>query len=121
MPADSIVFWMETPYGKNIQKWAGYYLGNGKYSLKYIPKQAEIVTYRFTSPVPGFPEGEGALVVTNQWPGKPGPDDYKLGPNWYSDKSSPEFYDGKIQGGRTVSKWRNEALLDWARRWSWLR
>jgi len=30
------------------------------------------------------------------------------------------LYDGKIQGGITVKKWRNDALLDWAKRWQWL-
>jgi len=39
--ADSVCFWMETPYKNTVQKWAGYYLGNGQYSLKYVPKQAE--------------------------------------------------------------------------------
>jgi hypothetical protein len=121
IPADSVCFWMETLYKNSVQKWAGYYLGNGQYRLKYAPKQAEISRYRFASAIPGFPLQEGKLVVTNLWPGKNHITDYKLGANWYTDKADPQLYEGKIQGGKTVSKWRNAALLNWAKRWEWLR
>ncbi|WP_254423403.1 nucleoside hydrolase-like domain-containing protein [Algoriphagus sp. A40] len=118
---DSAVFWMEVPYGNSKQIWPGYYLGDGKYSIKYSPKQAETLTFHFTSPVPGFPESDGQLVVSNLWPGKANPTDYLLGENWYSDRSNPALFDGKLQGGKTVQRWRNEVLLDWAKRWHWLR
>jgi hypothetical protein len=121
IPADSVCFWMETPYKNEVQKWPGYYLGGGNYGLKYIPKQAEIISYRMTSKIPGFPVQEGKLVVTNLWPGKKRSTDYQLGDNWYTDKANPQLYDGKIQGGKTVSKWRSDVLLDWAKRWEWLR
>jgi hypothetical protein len=121
IPADSVCFWMETPYKNTTQKWAGYYLGNGQYAIKYAPKQAEVLSYKFTSDIPNFPKQEGKLVVENLWPGKTHATDYKLGPNWYSDKSDPRLYDGKIQGGRTISKWRTSVGLDWAKRWEWLK
>ena len=92
-----------------------------QYGLKYVPKQAEILSYQFSSDVPGFPVLEGKLVVENRWPGKINSTDYKLGDHWYTDKGSPQLYDGKIQGGKTVSKWRQDVLLDWARRWEWLK
>jgi hypothetical protein len=44
-----------------------------------------------------------------------------LGKNWYTDKGAPELYDGKIQGGKTVSMWTQNILSDWAERWSWLK
>jgi len=121
VPPDSLCFWMETPYKNTVQKWAGYYLGGGHYGLKYVPKQAEVLRYKFTSGIPGFPIQDGTLVVDNRWPGKHNATDYKLGVNWYTDKDDPQLYDGKIQGGKTVSKWKNAALLDWAKRWEWLR
>ena len=121
IPADSVCFWMETPYKNTTQKWAGYYLGKGQYAIKYAPKQAEVLSYKFTSDIPNFPKQEGKLVVENLWPGKTHATDYKLGPNWYSDKSDPRLYDGKIQGGRTISKWRTSVGLDWAKRWEWLK
>lgn len=121
LPADSICFWMETKYKNAVQQWAGYYRGNGQYALQYIPKQAEVINYTLTSPIPGFAEQTGALVVTNAWPGKRHTTDYKLGRNWYTDKAAPALYDGKIQGGKTASKWRSAILLDWAKRLAWLK
>ena len=121
VPADSAVFWMEVPYGNSKQIWPGYYLGNGNYVINYAPKQAEILRYQITSKIPGFPVQAGELVVSNRWPGKPNDTDYLLGPNWYSDSSDPDRYDGKLQGGKTILKWRNEVLTDWAKRWEWLR
>ncbi|WP_205513965.1 DUF1593 domain-containing protein [Longitalea arenae] len=121
IPADSICFWMETPYKNTVQKWAGYYLGGGQYGLKYVPKQAEVVSYRLHSALPGFPVQEGKLVVTNLWPGKRNSTDYKPGTHWYTDKADPQLYDGKIQGGKTISRWRQDVLLDWAKRWECLR
>lgn len=120
IPPDSICFWMETTYKNTVQKWGGYYLGDGEFALRYIPKQAEVLSYQITSAIPGFPVQQGKIVVTNLWPGKSHSTDYQVGPNWYSDKADPKLYDGKIQGGKTVSKWREEALLDWAKRWAWI-
>lgn len=119
--ADSVCFWMETTYKNSVQKWAGYYLGKGEYGLKYVPKQAEVLNYRFTSAIPEIAFGEGQLVVLNKWPGNLHTTDYKLGPDWFTDKAEPELYEGKIQGGKTVSKWRNSVLADWAERWDWIR
>jgi hypothetical protein len=103
------------------QKWEGFYLGNGEYAVRYAPKQAETLTYTITSDIPGFPEQSGAFVVDNLWPGKLRPSDYKFGSNWHTDRSDPERFDGKWQGAKTVLKWRNQALFDWAKRWEWLR
>jgi Protein of unknown function (DUF1593)/Domain of unknown function (DUF5060) len=117
----AVCFWMEVGFKNSVQKWPGYYLGNGRYVIKYAPKQAEILNYRFTSDIPGFDFPEGKLVVNNLWPGKSHTTDYQLGSNWYSDKAAPNFFDGNIQGGKTILKWRNDILLDWAERWVWLR
>ena len=119
--SETVCFWMEVPYGQSAQKWPGYYLGNGDYVIRYIPKKAETLTYHFTSDIPEINGLEGSIVVDNLWPGKKHPTDYQLGGNWYTDKSDLNLYDGKIQGGKTIRKWRNAVLLDWAKRWAWLR
>ena len=118
---DSVCFTMTVKAGIGEQKWDGFYLGNGSYAIKYAPKQAETLTYSITSDIPGFPEQSGKLVVNNIWPGKPHSVDYKLGANWYTDRTDPKLFDGKWQGAQTVLKWRDEALLDWAKRWEWLK
>lgn len=120
IPPDSACITMTVPAGVGGQKWAGFYLGEGKYAVRYAPKQAETLKYNITSSIPGFPEKSGQFVVDNSWPGNQHSSDYKLGPNWYTDQTGPELFDHKWQGAKTVLKWRSEALLDWAKRWSWL-
>ena len=121
IPKDSICFWMETSYGKSVQKWPGYYLGKGDYAIKYVPKKAEILKYRFTSDIPELDGQNGKIVVGNLWPGKRRTTDYTLGPNWYTDRADRDLFDGMIQGGKTILKWRTDILMDWAKRWEWLR
>lgn len=114
-------FYMETMHKKDVQKWPGSYLGNGNYALRYIPKAAEVLNYKFVSNIPELNGQEGKLNVINLWPGKQNANDIPLGKNWFSDKSDPNLFEGKYQGGKTISKWKNEILLDWAKRWEWLK
>ena len=117
---DSACFMLSVKAVIGEQKWAGYYKEKDNYVVRYAPKQSENLSYTITSAIPGFPEQPGEFVVDNQWPGKTRKTDYPLGPNWYTDRSDPQLYLGKIQGGITVKKWRNEVLQDWAKRWAWL-
>lgn len=117
IPVGSACFYMEVPYKNTVQKWPGYYLGNGECAIRYIPKKAEVLNYKFSSDMPEINGLEGRLVVYNSWPGKHHPSDYILGKNWYSDKENQSLYDGIIQGAETVLKWRDDVLADWAKRW----
>lgn len=120
IPADSACFTMSVKAGIGEQKWAGYYLEDGNYVVRYAPKQSENISYKITSSIAGFPEQSGEFVVNNIWPGKVRKTDYPLGSHWYTDRSDAKLYDGKIQGALTVKKWRNEVLRDWTKRWQWL-
>jgi hypothetical protein len=117
VPEDSTCFTLKVAG----QKWGGYYLDDGNYAVRYSPKKAETLNYTITSNIPGFKGQKGTFVVNNLWPGSPRPSDYKLGSNWFTEPSDPKLYDGQWQGAKTVLKWRNDALLDWAKRWKWLK
>lgn len=121
IPKDSICFEMEVPYGKSVQKWPGYYNGNGEYKIRYIPKKAEILNYTFKAEIAAINSLKGSIVVENSWPGEEHKTDYSLGNNWYSDRPEEELYDGKLQGAKTIKKWRTEVLSDWEKRWNWLK
>jgi hypothetical protein len=121
IPPDSACITMAVKAKIGEQKWPGYYLGNGDYVVRYCPKQSETVTYKVTSPIPDFAGQNGQFVVDNIWPGKSHATDYQLGNNWYTDSSDPELFDGKLQGAKTILKWRSAIFLDWAKRWNWLR
>ena len=117
IPVDSVCFTMTVAN----QTWNGYQTGQGKYAVRYAPKQAEKLSYVISSKIPGLDNQSWRFVVHNNWPGEQQLTDYPLGDHWYTDRSDPDLYDGKWQGAKTVAKWRNEALLDWAQRWNWLR
>lgn len=118
--SDSICFYMDVPFKDSVQRFPGYYIGNGVYSLRYVPKKAETLSYSFVSGIKEL-NAKGEFVVANFWPGKKSPSDYILGNNWYSDKPDKELYYGKIQGGLTVNKWREDVLRDWKIRLDWMR
>ncbi|MET1056715.1 MAG: nucleoside hydrolase-like domain-containing protein [Pedobacter sp.] len=121
IPADSACFTMTVQAEIGEQKWDGFYLGKGDYVIRYSPKRTEKLSYKVTSGIPGFREQKGEFVVDNIWPGKARVTNYRLGKNWYTDRRDPELFDGIYQGGETVRKWRSNILLDWAKRWEWLR
>lgn len=117
IPEDSSCFTLET----GDQVWPGYYLGNGTYGVRYAPKKPEVGTYVTASNIPELNGQIGQYVSITPWPGKPGPDDYKLGSNWYGDRQEPDLFIGEQQGAGTIAKYREEFLLDWAKRWEWLK
>lgn len=117
IPQDSSCFTLEI----SKQVWPGYYLGNGMYGVRYSSKKPEICTYITTSNIPELNGQVGQFVSTVPWPGKPNPNDYKLGTNWFGDKQKPEDFLEDQQGAKTIAKHRSEYLLDWAKRWKWLK
>ncbi|MBN7810791.1 DUF1593 domain-containing protein [Algoriphagus sp. H41] len=116
IPLDSAVFRIE------IQKqvWPGYYLGDGRYGVKYSPKQAETGSYVTSSSIPELDGLRGGYTSVNPWPGRPSPLDFLLGPNWYSDRPDSALFIENQQGAKTISKHREAFLSDWAARWKWL-
>lgn len=114
---DSTCFTLEA----QNQQWPGYYLGNGVYSVRYSSKKPEIGNYVLHSIIKELDGQKGAYVSTVPWPGKPNKNDYALGKNWYSDLPNPTLFLGEQQGARTISKYREVYLTDWAKRWAWLK
>ena len=105
----------------NNQVWPGYYLGEGTYGVRYSSKKPETGTYLTTSKIPELDGQTGQYISVTPWPGKVAPDDFILGPNWYSDRSERHLFIEDQQGAKTVSKYRTAFLLDWAKRWEWLK
>lgn len=117
IPQDSVCFTMEIWN----QVWPGYYLGNGNYGIRYSPKKPETGTYYTKSSIPGLNGQQGQYVSTTPWPGRLNQDDFKLGGHWYSDRQEPNLFMEDQQGAKTVFRFREEYLLDWAKRWQWLK
>ncbi len=117
IPQDSSCFIFET----GGQKWPGYYDGNGNYAVRYSSKKPETGIYSITSKIPQLNGQTGKYVSINPWPGKAGKDDYKLGNQWYGDRPDSNLYIGDQQGAKTISVHREAYLMDWAKRWEWMK
>lgn len=103
------------------QKWDGYYVGRGKYVVKFSTYKIGTLPYTITSVLPGSKALEGAITIDNLWPGKSHKTDYRLGDNWFTDHQEPSLFWNNCQGAMTQQKWRNEIMEDWGKRWKWLR
>jgi hypothetical protein len=117
IPSDSVCFTIDI----QGQTWPGYYLGDGIYAVRYASKKPETGSYLTKSSIPEINGQAGQYISIATWPGKPGKDDYKLGTNWHSDKLDQSLFMEDQQGARTVSKFRSAFLMDWAKRWEWLK
>ncbi len=139
IPADSACFVMTV----DRQKWLGYHEGDGVYVVRYAPKAPATLSYTITSDVPGFPVHEGVFTVANEWPavGRYAVTNHAIEfvpimvnpERWFTDcgdtslmegESDYEDYrdvNGKWQGAATISRWRNDVMIDWAKRFDWLR
>jgi len=116
IPEDSVCFSIDI----QGQVWPGYYLGEGRYGIRYSSKKPEYGKYVTFSGIQELDGLKGGYVSIASWPGKPGRSDYRLGENWFSDRPDEDLYIDGQQGARTVSRYREEFLMDWAERWSWL-
>ena len=116
IPDDSACFTMEI----NGQIWPGHYLGNGVYGIRYASKKPETSRYTTQSDIEDLNGQTGQFVSITPWPGKPSPDDFLLADHWFSDRPDPELFIGVQQGAKTISRYREEFLMDWAKRWKWL-
>ena len=103
------------------QDWDGYYLGEGIYGVRYAPKSPATLKYTVSSEIQALNGKTGTIVVDEMWPGKASKDNYKLGNQWFTDKTDSHFFSGIWQGYKTVEKWRIDVLTEWAERWGWLK
>lgn len=143
VPEDSVCFKMVV----DKQTWRGYYEGNGIYVVRYAPKAPAVLDYVITSDIPGFNNHTGTFTVSYRWPAV---DEYmvtsgnilstpiSVGENWYTDlQEYPETptssadaltprkdaitTSNRWQGTNTIAKHRDAIMLDWAKRFSWLK
>lgn len=102
------------------QWWDGYYTGKGDYVAIYSPKAPGTLDYVTESKIKALNGLKGQFVVTGLWPGNPSADDYRIGPNWFTDRKDSSLFERWLQGAKTVRKWRDKAMALWAQRWAWL-
>lgn len=117
IPSDSACIFLTI----NKQTWNGYYMGNGEYVVRHSTYTLGTHPYVIKSDIPDFSVFEGEITISNEWPGIKRDTDYKLGENWYTDRSDEDLFERNYHGYKSVSKWRIDVMSDWAKRWSWLK
>lgn len=114
--SDEPCLWLEV----DGQRFEGYYEGGGRYRARFVPKEAGAWSYQISSPIPELDGRKGQFTSVDPWPGARHQDDIVPLNRWWSDKQDPALYVGPHQGAKTVSRWREAYLRDWAERWAWL-
>lgn len=97
------------------QAFAGYPDDNGTWRFLFSPKEAKTWRYRIDSNHPGLDGETGGFTSVMPAPGKARQPSSRY-PNWWTDDPAPEFSEGQHQGARTVSRWREDFLRDFAAR-----
>ena len=87
----------------------------GAMRFRFSPKDAKAYSYAIVSNVPSLDGKTGALMSVQPPPDaalRPSP----LLPNWWTDDPSPALAEGPRIGAKTVSRWREAFLRDFAAR-----
>ncbi len=91
------------------QMFEGFYAGDGRYKIRFMPKSMGIFEYEIISDIKALEIHRGAFTST--WENK----DNRLEQgqhltNWYSDSLDLKYRDGFIYGAKSISNYRKEYL-----------
>jgi lysophospholipase L1-like esterase len=97
------------------QQLVGFADGQGAIRFRFSPKEAKVYPYTIQGNLPALDGQAGALTAV-----KPAPDAASRPaadrPNWWTDDPSPARAVGQRLGALTVSRWREDFLMDFAAR-----
>lgn len=97
------------------QSLEGYFKEDGTVRFRFSPKSAKVFDFKIESNIKNINEKTGS--VTAFIPGdelaKQPSNNY---PNWWTDDPNPELAEGDHIGAKTVNRWREEYLSDFAKR-----
>jgi hypothetical protein len=100
------------------QEFRGFADGQGVWHFVFSPKLAKTWSYEIKSTHPGLNGKTGGFTSVN-----PAPELMKKPsaryPNWWTDDLDPSLSEGIQQGAKTISRWREAFLKDFAERMEW--
>jgi len=99
------------------QEFPGFPDERGAWHFLFSPKDAGIWTYRIASDCAGLDGRTGAFTSRNPAPGQAAHPSARY-PHWWTDDPEPQSSEGPWQGAKTVSRWREDSLRDFAERLS---
>ncbi len=87
----------------------------GVLRFRFSPKAARTWNYTIYSDLPAL-DGKTGAITTYTTPADAAQHPSAEHPNWWADDLSPELAQGSQHGAKTVSRWREEFLRDFAAR-----
>jgi hypothetical protein len=97
------------------QEFAGFRAEDGAWHFLFSPKTAARWSYVVRSDHPGLEGQAGAFTSVNPSPELGGKPSARY-PHWWTDDPNPLWTEGVYQGAKTVNRWREEYLRDFAAR-----
>jgi hypothetical protein len=97
------------------QEFTGFADEDGAWHFLFSPKEAKTWTYAIKSTHPGLDGQTGGFTSVDPSPDRALPPSARY-PNWWTDDPDPRWYEGRDQGAKTVNRWREDFLRDFATR-----
>ena len=97
------------------QSLAGHVADDGTIRFRFCPKAAQVYRFTIQSNVPSLDGKTGGITAVLPSAELARHASAKF-PNWWTDDPSPQFAEGSHHGAKTVSRWREEFLRDFAAR-----
>jgi hypothetical protein len=97
------------------QKLTGHAHGDGTMRFRFCPKSAKGFGLKIQSNVPALDGTTGGITAYLASPDMAQRPSAKY-PNWWTYNPSPDVAEGAHHGAKTVSRWREEFLVDFAKR-----
>jgi hypothetical protein len=83
--------------------------------FRFCPKAAKVYQFTIRSNVPALDGKTGGITASTPDPHIALRPSSRF-PNWWTDDPAPEFAEGEHMGAKTVSRWRQDYLRDFAER-----
>jgi len=97
------------------QRFPGFAQADGSWRFLFSPKEDRAWTYRIASNHPGLDGQAGAFSSRMARPELAQQPSNRY-PNWWTDDPDPALREGPHQGAKTISRWREQFLRDFAAR-----
>ncbi len=97
------------------QEFAGFVDAEGGWHFLFSPKEPRSWSYAIKSSHPGLDGRTGGFTSKLPAPALAGKPSAHF-PNWWTDDPDPRWSEGVHQGAKTVSRWREDYLRDFAAR-----
>lgn len=97
------------------QAFPGFLQPDGSWRFLFSPKEDKTWTYRIASNHPGLDGQAGGFVSRMPAPERARQPSSRY-PNWWTDDPDPGLREGLHQGAKTISRWREDFLRDFAGR-----